>query len=676
MLIQNKYAILKAQIVYFGVQMPGNLYRIDVTSLLDDETSDVLKRWEADIASNSVPSVTHEALVEAFRERKSLSSMLQIVRENLNNIDPAMFPYLLPYQKEALRRQLVRAHYLYAVQARIDEIELRWDGLKSDRTQCALYEKLLNQLRYPPVEEIQDKTLQLECVGEEYVKPFSLFGMTVLAPILATSMIDLCAGKTSAIKNLLIDVDKKDVYLGWSRALILSILNLIPEAFVYDQNAANIRDIAPVMSFLNIFVVNTCLGIELYLLLKNTFAGAWATRNQSLKVNPWEQFTTQLRQRKFVLLNWLFLSLMHLSAFLCLIGVLNIWPWGPFFSVGLRIIQIIIISARYDQDLTAHRANLFRINNQILQLNQKRRHLVSNAAHSLDSALKDKLQMEIKIIEVEMDSLRLTSKTMDKDWQLKEGELKRQAFFTTFFFIGVMMFSFLIFPPAIIAPPIGLAVGLAGAAICFASVLILSKVRADMAMERTRAQMLSAHFKKFEKKTVMDEQLNGYMLNFIQLKSQPLSLERNMEMKQLYLKMSQLVCRSKAQSQILERQKIELVLMLARDILIPIAVLSMFLFIPTGVGFGVVAGLILMHIFIKKMIDVYYPVQEKTLKFDEAMYQKFSDDPSTDNLFHEEKLLNRHRFYQPVQRQSEDQKKSAIDRNAEDDYISDFNFGA
>jgi hypothetical protein len=170
-----------------------------------------------------------------------------------------------------------------------------------------------------------------------------------------------------------------------------------------------------------------------------------------------------------------------------------------------------------------------------------------------------------------------------------------------------------------------------------------------MAMERTRVHILREH-SKAEKQTLTDEQLNNYIQMFIQLKSQSSSLEGDMEMKQLYLKMSQLVSRSKTQSQILEHQKIGLALTLARDILIPIVVLSMFLLIPTGVGLGVVAGLILMHVFIKKMIDVYYPVQEKSLTFDEVMYEKFLADPTVDNLFHDEKAFDRKNlFYRSTQ---------------------------
>lgn len=140
----------------FGDVMPGNLYRVDVVSLLDLEASAVLARWEASIEANSPPVVTHEELVEAFRERGVLSQMIKATRDDLKHEDLILFPYYLPHQKESLRRRLIRAHYLHAVQARIDEIECRWDGLKEDRTQCAHYEKLLNELQHLPVEKISD----------------------------------------------------------------------------------------------------------------------------------------------------------------------------------------------------------------------------------------------------------------------------------------------------------------------------------------------------------------------------------------------------------------------------------------------------------------------------------------------------------------------------------------
>jgi len=633
--------------------MSSNLYRVDVTSLLDDETSAVLKRWEADIVSNSTPTVAHEALIDAFRERDLLSLMLKTTDYHLKHADESLFRYLLLYQKELLRRQLVRAHYLYALQASIDAKEFRWDGLKFDRIQCARYKKLLIKLRSSS-EEIQNNALPLARLRDDYVEPFSLFGMVVLAPLLASSMFNLCAGKTAAIKNLLIDADRRNVYTGWSRALISSCLSLIPDTFISDENIENIRNITPTMSFMNILVVNTCLGIEWYLLMKNTFAGAWATRNQALRVDPWEQFTTQWQQRKFVLLNWLFLSVMHLSAFLCLMGVLNIWPWGPVFAVGCRMVQLAIISARYEQDLTAHRSNLLRIKNQIEELNNKNKNLNLELSSCEDQTLIEKIHMDMNIIQIEIDTLRQTLKRMDVDWQLKDLEIKRQACFTTYFFIGVMLFSCLIFPPAIIAPPIALALGLAGAAICFTSIVILSKVRSDIAIDRTRSHMLSTHLNPGEKQTLMDEELNSYINKYIQLKSQPESLERDMEMKQLYLNMSQLVIASKAQSQILERQKAELILKLAQDILMPVIIVLMAFFIPTGIGLGVVASLILLHIFIKKMISVYYPMQEKKLTFDEKRYQQFSDDPKINHLLYEKSTVHydTKRFY-PLMKQED-----------------------
>lgn len=91
--------------------------------------------------------------------------------------------------------------------------------------------------------------MQLERLSDDSSKPLRWFGMRILAPLFALSMIDLCAGKTAVIKGLFVEIDKKDTYMGWSRAFILSILRLVPDGFSYTSTTAKFQSIAPMMSY-------------------------------------------------------------------------------------------------------------------------------------------------------------------------------------------------------------------------------------------------------------------------------------------------------------------------------------------------------------------------------------------------------------------------------------------
>lgn len=614
--------------------MSGNLYHVDVLQLLDADAKALLYQWSEAIELGQDTHVSHDALVDAFRQRQSLSRLLKHVREDLRDEDISMLPFLLPHQKIHLRQRLVHAHYLTSIQARIDEIEYRWDGLLANRAQCARYASLIRALDAPFYAKDQSEAQQLEQLVEDSEKPMAWFGACVLSPILSDTMVELCAGNTVAIKNLMTEIDRKDVYVGWSRSFILSFFNLFPEYFSGNTtHLESLRDTGVLLSYTNILIVNAGLIMECYLVLKNTFSGAMATHHQHLHVDASEQFLTQLRQRRFVLLNWLFLSLLHVAAFLCFSGFINVWPWGPFFSVGCRLVQIILASARYRDEETTYYADTKRLLDQINALNDLERHLLDEILHMKDEDEKAVLLLKLKLISEDRQSLQFAYQRMKNDWMIKKDEFTQQAILSSCFFAGVMMFSCLLIPTTILAPPIGLAIGFSGAAICIIFVVALSVMRTNFANERIRQDMLHIHQPPgYHIKTVPDEQLDMYMRRFIELKGLSEYPQRQLEMKQCYLRMRQLVNRSHTQMQILEHQKVNLWLTVARDVLIPIIALSMLIFIPTPVGLGAIVGLILLHFLAKKLFKAYRPIVTSALKFDEEAYQKFADSPSFERL--------------------------------------------
>lgn len=645
--------------------MSGNLYRVDVLQLLDPEATSLLSRWSEGLELDQDNPVSHEELVQGFRERAVLSRLVKRTREDLKNYDISMLPFLLPHQKIHLRQRLVRAHYLTSVQARIDEIEYRLDGLAVNRAQCARYASLIRAIdsRYDAREEA--KSEQLQQLVEDSEKPMAWFAARSLVPFISGAMLDLCAGNTTAIRNLIIEIDKKDVYLGWSRSFILSFFNLLPQAFSGDSEyLESLRQAGVFFSYMNLITVNAVFAMECYLVLKNTFTGFFATRHQETHLRASELFLTQVYQRRFVLLNSFFLSFLNLTAFLCFSGVVNAWPWGPFFGISCRLIQLVLASARYRDEETSYNQNVTHLFDQINELNELEQRLLDEMSQLEDEDEKAMLSLKLKQVEEDRQSLQMSYRKTQYDWMIKSDEFSKQAVFSTCFFAGAMMFSCLVVPASILAPPIGLAIGFTGAVICITCVIASSVMRNDFANQRLYQEMLSIHHPLQNQKTAQDEQLDFYMHRFLELKKLPVSLETTLEMKQNYLRMLQLVSHSYMQMQLLEQQKVKLWMAVVRDTMLPLVALSMLIFAPNPLGLGAIIGLVVLYFLIEKAFQVLKPVMAHPVKFDEKAYEAFLEHPTVDKLSGSSLKIKEQMRLSSEPTQSHD--------NEPDDFISDF----
>ncbi len=609
--------------------MPGNMFYTRSVCLLDSQSSLVFRRWEEGLYANNPGVVSHEELVEAFRDRVALSRLLKASRDDLKKINPAIFPYLHPYQKESLRRKLIRAHYLYSVQCRIDEIEMRGDGLAKNLAQCKHYEMLLHSLQNKPAvgEKIKPEA-QLKERSDQSEKPLAWFGMVVLAPLFSTHLFDLCSGKISFIKNNLVEIDRKGLYMGWSRTLLLSVIAILPQSVTAEHNPGALLNQAGFgLSYIGFFVVQMSFTIEILTLAKNSFAGAWMSRHDDLKIPVWEQFTIQLDQRKYVLLNWLILSAMNVVGFLWLTGLVQAAPFGPLMSAGYRVAQLCLLACRYDQELTQHLAMIEQIRSEVAVLQEKQFALRCRLEKATCVGIeKEGLEMEFNVLQEAIDSqVHLRSQRITK-WRFKTSEFQQQMMFTLGLLSGVALLSCLVFPPAAILPATVLVLGLTGAAICFTSIMLFSAARGHLDAEKNN-----------EAQNVINEQLTIYLETFSQLKQRGHDPDTQMEMKQIYLQMKELVTHSEYQARLLQHQQTMLVMKVLRDALLPVFVLAMFIFLPTGIGLGVVVGVALLFLLLNKVMSTYEPIAPEPCSFDEKAYAEFAADPHQEKLFDQEK---------------------------------------
>ena len=650
--------------------MPGNLFNVFSVSLLDDETRGFLLQWAESLDKGVYPELSDQELVDAFKNRALLAYLLRILREDLNDIEPAMFLYLFPHQKEAIRRKLVYAHYLHTLQLRIDKIEWRWDSFKINQKQCQTYENLLRQLNQNQVvEKMADPELQLQVLNDASSKPLAYLGAVAIAPMFAQSMVNFFSGKITTIRGLLNEMDRQNTYLGWSRSFILSIFHMIPLQFVRAPGLSTSVDNAGYqLSIMNIIVVNTCLAIELFLVMKNTLRGPWVTRQSKNPVPIWEQFTTQVKQRQFVLLNLFFTSCSDFIGILCLIDVMNVWPWGLLTAMLIRIVQLCLLTMRYDRQKTEYTSRMHQIVFELDQLETKKIELETAYHQSDNPEYQQQLAQEIEVLDLEMQALIRTYQKHAIELDFKNIEFRNHLIYALSIFAGVSLLACMLFPPVAIAPVIMLAISLIGAGLCFAAVVVFSAARGHLRMMRT----MSAGPLAFE------EKIDKYLDKFIELKSNLTTNKQTndtrMQMKQIYIEMMMFVIQSQEQRRILTHQKIELMVDILRDVFLPVSALLALIFLPTGIGLAVLAAALLINIFIKVLVHQFAPQAEKQISFDEKAYAMFEETPALKHLISnkntEEFRCSAHSFLNSKKRNF-----SQDNQNENDSLLPDINFG-
>ena len=598
--------------------MTTGMFETRTALLLDDSSLVVLDKWGQSLDKNSPPDFSEKALVDAFKNRVALSRLLEASRDDLKKINSAIFNYLMPYQKERLKTKLIRAHYLYSLQCEIDKVEMRWDGLAKNLAQCKNYESLYSRLNKPAVDEKITPAAQLEEQSEQSEKPLAWFGMVVLAPLFSKHLFDLCSGKIASIKSFMADIEQKNLYMGWSRTLLLSVIVLLPQSVTAEHDpGALLNQAGPGLSYIGFFTIQFRLAIELLILAKNSFSGAWMSRHKTEKIPVWEQFTIQLDQRKYVLLNGIIFSGINVVTFLWLTGLLEAAPFGPLLSVGHRICQLCVLACRYDQELTQHRAVIEQITEERRLLLEKRDGLIIQLqAESSDieqKRLQIQIQMRINMLQEEIDSHSDLSNQSELKWRCKNSEFKQQMMFTIGLLSGVALLSCLIFPPAAILPAIPLVFGLIGAAICFTSIILFSAARGCLDVEKSNQEQEASN-----------KQKNSYLGAFIELKKQKNRDDgTEMKMKQLYLQIKELEPQPEHQMRVLQHQQTMLFVQVLREALLPVVVLAMLISLPTGIGFGVILGVMLLSLFVNKVLDRYEPIAPEQCVFAEDAYQAF-----------------------------------------------------
>ena len=621
---------------------------------------------------------------DIHKVRAFLPTLLKHYNAQLERTNPAIFKFLSPSQREALKSRLKQTWYLLYSQYQLDDAEDRHQALAPLVGNMIRCNKLLGELEL--AESVTTPQGQLDASLNDSEKYLKYIGLTTIAPILAQQTMDLVDGvplnQTTAFTGFTIDLISKGNGLRlfhwvWGAGMVSASLDLLPDDFYYKNDAATTLGVGGlVMGFTSWFIYYVRFGFHLGLLLKHSIDGPWMNKEES-KIPAWERFTTQWQQRKFALLNDSIWATSNLSCYYWLIGPLT--PAANILTAILLLMDLSLTIWRFWEESTEHNNNMLHMENAQIELKKELATTKSQLQTIEEDLAKKRKKMEalpsnelkyaelaIAIVNLENSQKELLQKKEDLEHKIAENKkliastefewkYKKNSNINDLVYAGGLLVAFSLMccffcPPALIAQSTLTIIAVSGAALCFLLTLVsisvgnkfeTNKIQESKAHSRIECEALLQQFK-----TTSDENTK----------------------KMLYLEMKGIMAESEYQQRMVRFQKNKLVQSILFSLLLPALNFSALVFLPLGIGFGVVAEGIVLMVLAKLFLDGPEPKANGLPCFDakvEREYNEFKDNPEADLSHFEKKPANILGFFPPERKQPLADSKANI--NIDDD---------
>ncbi len=589
----------------------------------------------------------------AFLQQKGTYTIAyNYFRDQLNKINPNLFPYLTEAEKKTLKERLLSIFNLIQIQLHFDEIEKRHynrqnyykalddcaahlQNLSSDQT-------LVEQAHNTPesLDELRAVFAKKLAEPQNYLKFLGIIGKNGLVESLAKDLYKFNVGKSVAVKKWLTQINFRRLYWIWGDTLLASILALLPNDFFNKSQAQwELSTPTPIMGYLSFLLYYIRFSINFYLLLKHTFFPSEAERkNFELK----DRLRAQWEQRKFLLLNDSIWATANLLGFVWLKGAGKLGLIGNLLTMGLLVMDLSLTIWRFEEAKSNHK-------NQLNKLKEAKANLESELA-SLEKAAKlpqttdnPEIYTKISQLEAHLNDLKNAEKELHLAWKYRRYGLINDLIFATGLVIGFSIMCSFFLPPAMaVAAP---AFMLGGAAVCFALTVTYTAVNSGIKIAKEK----------------------GYIKNLVEERRAFLKQYTNTstltEQKKLFLLLTQNQNELLLHQAKIEYKRLKLIRSVLVDAIIPAVVFTSFVFMPLGIGLAVLAASLILaalsHIFIKQ----FKPQASKLPAFEETHFNKFDakNDPclkrfasSTANKLSSMRLFSpKSRGYQPIAVESE-----------------------
>lgn len=400
-----------------------------------------------------------------YAAQQGIAQSLKFYGQRLAEFEKKSFIDLNPIKRIALEEELQNTYALAFDECRLhalanDVLLMRERGSQMDR--CAI---LLDRLRNTPPfgEKYLPEHLHQLAIETSNDKPVKYVALTLIAPLIAETMHQVTMGER--LENMRDKMSSANLYRlnwVWGGGLDRSICDAIPLDFSHSQNARTaFAEVAPITGYMSWILYYCRLGIELYLLTKNSVKGSWmdpwrSAADKAMDIGIYERFTTQLKQRKFALLNDTFWATANMACFLWLIGegVIGYTAYmGNALTGALLVFDLILTVWKYTEKSTEHNQIMLHYDNEVASLKQ----MISNESDETKQA----------VLNEHLEVLQQAREQCAFDWKYSDKQFQTDVLYAAGLFLGFSVLCGFFFPPAALMPTGILVLALVGSALSF-----------------------------------------------------------------------------------------------------------------------------------------------------------------------------------------------------------------
>jgi len=541
-----------------------------------------------------------------FYKAGSLSLAIDYYGGKLNKINPASFKFLNDNQRKALLQELMFSFYIFSEQYSLDEAMGLRENLKDRAAQIQLCAALINDLR-KSANHLKTPANVVENAVDDSEKCVKYLGLTLINPVISDKMFEICSGKVSpykqfnnackikAVKDAMTEVNFLRLYWVWGGNFLTTIISLLPDEFANKKQAESMVSApAKVTGYMSWILYYARFGINLSLLLRHTLKGPWMSKAEA-KIPFEDRFKTQWQQRKFSLLNDSIWGVANMACFYWLVGSGFLGYIGNVVTTILLVMDIYLNAWQLVENSTKHNADIETYNKDIEIIRGK--------------IADEKNHESKKILALQLDELLKAKKHCEFEWQHKKNGLVNDLVYASALIVAFTIMCSLLFPPLAAAPVASLILSVIGASLTFMFTVTYSAIQGNFDIVKSKTSQESRKEECF----ALLERFN--------------TSKDDMEKKQLYLEMKQLLAEHDYQKEIISSQKMKLLRSVFIDALIPPLLFVSFVFMPLGIGLAVTAAGLALAVISNIILKKLEPKAYELPKFDDREYEKFASAP-------------------------------------------------
>lgn len=524
----------------------------------------------------------------------------------LEDTEQAMLPFMKPEQKEQLLRDLQATLLLLMTQKQHELQHQKTENVTTYNGHIKNCRQLIDAIQYEQERKARKMKLAPDYGYATDGHPVQYVGIS-WGQWLADTMVGWMNRTTKTIKEAMGALNEKRLYWVWGSSLLKTVMDVLPpDAFDperLEQAKQIVRTPDPYTGYLSWILYYFRFALNLSLLLKHTISGPWMSKEE--KKIPWtERFLTQWDQRKFTLLNDSLWATANMACFFWLTGKGALGTWGDLLTLGLLVFDISIAvwdfeeqRTRYNKEMLDYEANI-----------KKLRELINTPKNDTES--EEDYNRMLREYTIQLQALEKAQKQCQREWDYQKISLINNITYA----VGLMLaFALLTMPFVPIAGPAAIALGVAGAVLCFSLTVIYNAVKGGI-------EIYKAKQSRNEVQKECADKIDLFLKN-----NPPLN---DNEQRLLFLEIKKLKAETSYQEQMVVLQTMHLVRSILFEALLPAVIFTSFVMLPIGVGFGILGAVLALTFASNYVINAAFkPEKEKLPEFNEQEFETFCQDP-------------------------------------------------